>query len=384
MRVIPLLLLGLCVNARAELSPALAPLLAVGLEGKGNPEAAAAWKKAVADATPARLPEFLDAMNAAGPLAQNWLRSAVDAIADREKAAGRVISADILTAYLKDPARGGPARLLAAELLRRSDTAAWDSLAPGLLTDPVAALRREPVAALLKTAESAKDKSALRQALDAARDEDQVLAAAEALRGLGETVDLPLHFGFLMDWRVIGPFENKDRKGFNTVFPPETVIDNAAAYPGKEVKAGEPSVVKWQPFTSGNEFGLVDFNKPVGMIKESTAYAVTTFHSAEERDAEIRLGCKNAWKVWLNGRELFGRDEYHRGMRIDQYRLPAKLTKGANEILVKCCQNEQQETWTVEWEFQLRVCDASGTPILDTARPPTPDTALRGKEKSAR
>jgi hypothetical protein len=83
-----------------------------------------------------------------------------------------------------------------------------------------------------------------------------------------------------------------------------------------------------------------------------------------ERDAELRLGGKNAWKVWLNGALLFGRDEYHRGQQMDQYTLKCRLKKGANTILVKCCQNEQKENWTVEWEFQLRMCDSAGTAIL--------------------
>ena len=105
-------------------------------------------------------------------------------------------------------------------------------------------------------------------------------------------------------------------------------------------------------------------NKPLTALKQSTAYAYTTFESASEREAELRLGCKNAWKVWLNGKLLFARDEYHRGQRMDQYKLKCHLRKGRNEILVKCCQNEQTESWTVEWEFQLRVCDSGGTAIL--------------------
>ena len=103
-----------------------------------------------------------------------------------------------------------------------------------------------------------------------------------------------------------------------------------------------------------------------------------------ERDAEIRLGCKNAWKIWLNGDLVFGRDEYHRGKEIDQYRLPVKLRKGPNAILVKCCQNEQTETWTVEWEFQLRICDSTGTAILDPNRPATPPAALGTPEKGTK
>ena len=79
--------------------------------------------------------------------------------------------------------------------------------------------------------------------------------------------------------------------------------------------------------------------------------------------AELRLGCKNAWKIWLNGELVFGHDEYHRGMRIDQYKLPVQLKKGGNTIVVKACQNEQVEDWTVQWQFQLRVGDATGTAI---------------------
>ena len=50
-------------------------------------------------------------------------------------------------------------------------------------------------------------------------------------------------------------------------------------------------------------------------------------------------------------------------MRIDQYQLPVQLRKGRNAILVKACQNEQVEDWTVQWQFQLRVCAAAGTAI---------------------
>jgi hypothetical protein len=90
------------------------------------------------------------------------------------------------------------------------------------------------------------------------------------------------------------------------------------------------------------------------------------FVSDKARPAEIRLGCKNGWKVWLNGKFLFGRDEYHTGAEIDQFRLPVQLRAGTNVLLVKCTQNAQTEDWTKEWEFQLRVTDAQGTPIRST------------------
>jgi hypothetical protein len=367
--------------AAADLSPHLAPILAVGPEGKGNAEASAAWQKLTASADASSLPDLLKAMNGAGAISANWLRGAVSVVSQR--AEGK-LPLDAIKAVATDTTNSPAGRALAFDLIRRTDKAQWDALVPGLLNDPSAELRREPVSRLLEEGKTAATTAPLRRALEAARDEDQIKAAAEALREKGETVDLPRHFGFLMDWHVIGPFDNRKRTGFDTVFPPETSVDLTAEYEGREVKAGEKSVAKWVPFTSSHQFGMVDFNKPVGMHKEVTGYAFTTFNSPEERDAELRLGCKNAWKVWCNGQLLFARDEYHRGAQIDQYRLPVKLKKGANTILVKCCQNEQTETWTVEWEFQMRVCDATGTAILAVDRKPTPDAALKPEEKAAK
>jgi len=58
------------------------------------------------------------------------------------------------------------------------------------------------------------------------------------------------------------------------------------------------------------------------------------------------------------------------------------LKMGANTILLKVCQNEDVQDWTREWEFQLRVCDATGTAILATDRPPTPPAEPKPKAKS--
>ncbi len=71
-------------------------------------------------------------------------------------------------------------------------------------------------------------------------------------------------------------------------------------------------------------------------------------------------------------------------MRIDQYRLPIQLQKGKNTILVKLCQDEQEKPWTKEWQFQLRVSDATGAAILAQNRKPTPAAALKPKPRKKR
>ena len=355
-----ILLFASLANLHGALTDSLNTLAAVGREGAGNEAAGAAWKDVV-KAGPSGLPALLAETGKGGPVADNWLRLAGDAIVEAALRAKQPLPLADVEAFVADTSHPAAARRLAFDLLQEADRAKADALEPSLIQDPVQELRRGAVQRVIESAKTQTGENAkvcYLRALDAVRDEDQTKFIAAELRRLGVPVDLPRHFGFLMQWQVIGPFDNTDRKGFETEFPPEKDVRLDAAYDGKGQQ------VKWAPFVSADEYGKLDFNKPLGMQKEVTAYAVTTFDSPVERDAELRLGCKNAWKVWLNGSMLFGRDEYHRGQQMDQYKLKCHLKKGPNVVLVKCCQNEQKETWTAEWEFQLRICDSAGTAIL--------------------
>ena len=358
----------------ASVSDSIKIIRAVGPEGQGNTAAAKAWKS-LAQANTAALPEILRAMKDSSPLSANWLRAAVDTIADR----GGKLPQQALLDFIADQKQEPRARRLAFELIQKSNPKLADKLIPGLINDPSVELRRDAVAHVLEAGtakQTSKQTQAavkdFRKALDAARDIDQIQAATTALRQLNEKVDLPRHFGFLMHWNVIGPFDNTERKGFATVFPPEKKIDLSATYEGKAGK------VEWSEFITADEYGMVDINKaypgPGDGLKEVTAFAYTEYTADSAEPAQLRLGCKNAWKIWHNGQLVFSRDEYHRGIRIDQYQLDINLTKGRNTFLVKLCQNEQQQSWTKQWQFQLRVCDATGTAVLAADRPPTPET----------
>ena len=347
----------------AESDASLNAILDVQDNGKGNQQAAQGWKRLVANGR-SELPKLLAALDDAGPLAANWLRSAVDTIAQREVNAGRGLPTDQLEAFIRDTKHSPRGRRLAFEWLTRVDELAADRLIPNMLNDPSVEFRRDAVGRVLKQANSSFDKqdqqtaiALYRTALGSARDKDQIDRAAKQLVELKQEVDLPRHFGFLMKWRVIGPFDNTDRKGFDVTYPPEKELDPSAEYAGKETTA------KWTDYSTDDDYGMVDLNQPLGKLKESVGYAWTEFHSPTEQQVELRLGCKNAWKLWLNGELVFGRDEYHRGMSLDQYLMPVTLRPGRNDILLKLCQNEQTETWTVEWQFQLRVCDSTGTAI---------------------
>jgi hypothetical protein len=352
----------------ARLADSLKVLRAVGPEGLGNAPATEAWKQ-VSAAEAKALPAILTAMDGANDLALNWLRAAVDSIAARELAAGRKLPVAALEKFVRDTRHHPRARYLAYDVISRVDAAKAERLIAGLQDDPSAELRRDAVQrqvdAAATLAKSGKTNDAVAQyqtAIKSAREPEQVEGIAKELKQLGSPISLPGVFGWVADWKVIGPFDNKDRGGFEKVFPPEHAIDLNAEYDGLNGK------VKWQDFKATGDYGMVDLNKPFGSLKEVTGYAYTEFHADKARPVELRIGCKNGWKVWLNGKYLFGRDEYHRGAEIDQYRLAAELKPGKNTILVKLTQNEQKEDWTKEWEFQLRITDALGTPIASVQR----------------
>ncbi len=368
----------------ASLSDSINTIRSVGAEGKGNAQAAKAWKEiSKADATV--LPQILTAMKGVSPLAANWLRAAVDTIASRSKN----LPEKELLEFIADHQQDTRARRLAFELIQKTNPKRADQLIPRFLNDPSTELRREAIAKVIEEGTRQKDAKqnkpaikSFRQALNAARDIDQIQTTTTALRQLNEKVDLPSHFGFLMHWNVIGPFDNTERSGFDKIYPPEKAINFGAVYEGKDGK------VKWSEFVTADQYGMVDINKaypgPGDGLKEVTAYAYSEYKASETREVELRLGCKNAWKIWHNGQLVFGRDEYHRGIRIDQYRLNLNLNKGRNTLLVKLCQNEQAEPWTKEWQFQLRICDSTGTAIHAANRPDTPTTGTDNSKTTSK
>jgi hypothetical protein len=335
--------------------------------GAGHREATVAVRQ-LQQADGARLFDILGGMDDAGPLAANWLRGAFETVAQRELRAGK-LSADRLEAFVVDRSHGDQARRLAYDWLSRVDAQAPDRLLPTMLDDPSLELRYDALARRLEEIESSEKKGSsqptiaahYRDALTSARDPEQVKAIVEKLKKLGEEVDLARHFGFVRQWKLIGPFDNVGGKGFAAVYPPEKKVDFTAVLKGK---SGE---LRWKDFATDDPYGLVDLNRAIGKHMGAVGYAAAEFMSDREQPIELRMGCINACKIWLNGELLLAREVYHTGMDVDQYVGKGKLNRGRNVILVKVCQNEQTEDWAQSWQFQLRVCDRRGTAVLSQA-----------------
>ena len=303
--------------------------------------------------------QILESIDEETPLANNWLRSAISSIVDRHQAKKTAPPITRLAEYVRDTSHSSESRFIAFQLLRSLDEGKATTMVPGLKNDESLDLRRLAVADLIQQAAANDDSVELyQQALEFARDVDQIEDIAEQLETKGVTANLVEHFGFLTSWRVVGPFDHTGSKCFNVAYPPEQEIDLSASYPGQSGN------ITWKEITTDDKLGVVDLNEDLGKHKGAIAYAYTEFEAESAMPIELRLGCINANKIWLNGKLLTQNEVYHSGTVIDQYVGKGELKAGKNRILLKIAQNEQTESWAQRWQFQLRVCNKLGTAVL--------------------
>jgi hypothetical protein len=309
---------------------------------------------------------ILEGFQKANPQGINWLRNSFEQIADKIVASGKPLPAAALEKFIKDTTQSAVARRLAYETLRAQDKDLETRLIPGMLLDPGAEFRRDAVTRLMDEATKAEGSASTelyKKALTGAVHEDQVKQLAEALRKSGETVDISRHFGFVSKWMIAGPFDNKDEKGFAVAYTPEKEFEEqgpnfSAEYDGMNGK------VQWKPLDTSDDYGVVDIAGQIENFKGSAMYAAATWNSPAEQTLQIRLGTPNAWKIWVNGKLLFEREEYHRSSQMDQYVVPVTLKAGDNTICLKICQNEQTQEWAQKYQYQLRICDQTGAGVL--------------------
>lgn len=139
-------------------------------------------------------------------------------------------------------------------------------------------------------------------------------------------------------WMIIGEFPNwNQNSGFNTVFPPERVVEFDAVYEGWYQPA------RWRRWYARGDAGyLVDFQQALEPVFEyypkfdrSVAYAYTEVTCDRRLETVMHMGIQNATRVWINNTVVF---ETERQVPHDQFERDAvevTLRQGKNTILVK-------------------------------------------------
>lgn len=295
----------------------------------------------------------LRAMKGATSLGKNWLLGLANAAQNRRPA-----SKAELEAFLNNSSEDAESRYTVFRWLTDGNAEARKQWLGKMTDDPSPEIRYEAIALALEPAELTE--ASLRTLLDSARQPEQVTAIIERLGKLGVTIDQAKHFGFLTQWKFIGPFDNVGSDKFNTAYPiePDYVAGKIA-----ESYAGKNGDVKWVSESSSDKEGLVDLAKLYNNEKGCVVYGIAEVSSPSDVACELRVGCINAQKVWVNGELVIANEVYHTGMQVDQYIAPIKLKAGTNKILIKVCQNEQKEAWAQRYVFQARICDSTGKAI---------------------
>ena len=302
--------------------------------------------------------QSLAAMKGATPIGRNWILGLANSL---YRKSGKSQTSE-LTKFLSDASQDGEARYLVFEWLTANNAALRKELLANMTQGTSPELR---YLAIDEATKVKLDKPQLSPLLDAARHPSQVVSIIEKLKEFGETIDQSKQLGFLPNWRLIGPFDNIGTVNFNKVFPIEADGTKGSLKAEYEGKTG---TVKWKEETSVAPDGNLDLAAIFANEKGCIIYAVTEFESEKERDAEIRLGCINGNKIWVNGKLVMSNEVYHTGTQIDQYEEPIRLKAGKNLIMLKLCQNEQTEAWAQKFAFQVRICDSTGKAILTKGR----------------
>jgi len=177
-------------------------------------------------------------------------------------------------------------------------------------------------------------------------------------------------------WMFIGPFDNISNSGYNTVYPPESEIDFAKVYTGKD-----GNDTKWN---------LLDNRAPSPWIytehhtedRNAVFYFYCTVRSKDAQDVLLSFGASGSFRIFLNGACVCA-DSVFRNTGADVYMRNVALRKGDNSVLVKLCHE-----WGVGLSddsklsnFLLRFLDKSYSPcrnISFSVTPPAPFAGTRG------
>jgi hypothetical protein len=130
----------------------------------------------------------------------------------------------------------------------------------------------------------------------------------------------------LVDWNVVGPFDNDSMDGFDARLDPE--LGEAGPYDGKKRE------IQWRsfpPFVRGCHLFVGSAMRP---SSSSVAYLTRTIDADSDGRRTLLVGADGAYRVWVNG-ELVAERTDDRGFAVDGQAWEVPLEKGENRILVK-------------------------------------------------
>lgn len=148
------------------------------------------------------------------------------------------------------------------------------------------------------------------------------------------------HWVYVDSWYTIGPFPNPRRRNIDTQFPPESVIDLDATYPGKDGR-----LLKWRFLKSPKADIPPNDDEPYGIY-----YAYTELYFEEAMDLHIAVGSDDNSRLWIEGQLVWTSGRQLKPWRADEGYRTVHFRKGLNRILYRV-ENGWKET-----RYSLLIC----------------------------
>ena len=145
-------------------------------------------------------------------------------------------------------------------------------------------------------------------------------------------------------WSLSGPYKAWDRSGFLTQYPPESESENEK--------------IKWEISRDSQIDGYVNLKETLGDGYWSVGYALIYVQSPVERKVQIRLGCDEAYKLWLND-DLILKRYVREGAILDRDIVTVVFHQGYNKLFLKSLNT------SFEWGFYFRITDDQGQGFKD-------------------
>lgn len=150
----------------------------------------------------------------------------------------------------------------------------------------------------------------------------------ESMGDIKKSREFLAQIGAVMDWQIVGDFENISASGFEKEFGPLAHPEPEAMFKNK-IGAD----VKWFPLSHQVPGKWIDLTCNFN-CNNTLVYAQTFCNSTTDQTVQLRIGTSGSLKVWVNDCYVFSEsDERNNG--IDTYAFPVKLSKGNNRILIK-------------------------------------------------
>ncbi|HOJ33095.1 MAG TPA: hypothetical protein PKY35_13300 [Candidatus Hydrogenedentes bacterium] len=178
-----------------------------------------------------------------------------------------------------------------------------------------------------------------------------VQLAGKKLEALGVNInDLAVELGYLVSWKILGPFPNESNRNIGLAILPE----NTEELP--EEVTHETHKYSWQNAEAQGVPAVLNLENYLGEQEQCLAYATAKISLSNETQAVIHVGSDDGCIVWVNGAKVLDKPA-PRKLVVNEDKIAVTLRSGLNNILAKVSQG------VGDWQLCVQITDENGKPL---------------------